>query len=415
MLELEKRLARFGIKPGLERIKKICNALGNPQDKLRVILVTGTNGKGSVTSYLSSILKEADYKVGSYYSPPLLKYNECFKINGKDISDREFRKYEKMILNLHKKGYEITLFEALTAIAYKYFADKDCDYAVIEIGMGGSYDATNIAKEDIAIITNVDLDHTEYLGDTIEKIAEDKAGIIKNNNGIVITACNKSALNVIKKKIKNEKKNTRMKVLNENFFVKVKNTSDKETRFDYIGENFYLNLSTSLIGRYQAINASLAVAAAEEIGVEEDAMKIGLIRAKNPGRLQTIRKNPLVVIDAAHNVHGIRELIANLDLFDYERLVCVFTAMKDKNWQEMTTLLAQQTDFFIATQIKNKRCESAENIAKKASRYTKAVATKNVKDSILKIKRIAKKADLILICGSIYMLGEAIKELKAKI
>src|SRR3989338_6765482 len=184
MLLLEKKRAKFGVKMGLERTQKLCEVLGNPQDKLKVILVTGTNGKGSVVSYLAGILSEAGYKTGSYFSPHLVKYNERFKIDGKEISDKEFKRYEKEVLDLFKRGYDMTLFEALTAIAYKYFADKNCDFAVMEIGMGGSYDATNIASEAIAIITNVDLDHTEYLGDSIEKIARDKAGIIKNKNVI---------------------------------------------------------------------------------------------------------------------------------------------------------------------------------------------------------------------------------------
>ena len=415
MLLLEKHLAKFGIKPGLERISKLCEALGNPQDKLRVILVTGTNGKGSVVSYLSSILKEAGYKVGSYYSPHLIKYNERFKINGKDISDREFKKYEKIVLGLFKRGYELTLFEALTAIAYKYFADKNCDYAVMEIGMGGSYDATNVANETLAIITNVDLEHTEYLGNSIEKIAEDKAGIIKTNNGVAITGAKEAALDRIKEKAR--EKDTLLKTLNENFFTKLKNANAKETNFDYIGENFYLNLTVPLLGRYQADNAALAIAAAEELGVEREAIRKGLAHAKNPGRLEIVNmanKKTFVVIDAAHNPHGMRELVANLNLFSYGKLICVFTAMKDKNWQEMLSLLAPRCDFLIANEINNERCENARAIVEYANNHTKAIAIKNVRESIRYAIKMAKKKDMILICGSIYMLGEAIKALGKK-
>ncbi len=410
MLLLEKHLAKFGIKPGLEHTRAICKALGNPQDKMKVILVTGTNGKGSVTSYLASILKEADYKVGAYYSPHLFKYNERFKINGNDISDRELKKYEKEILDLFRQGYDLTLFEALTAIAYKYFADKNCDFAVMEIGMGGTYDATNIASESIAIITNVDLEHTEYLGKTVEEIAKDKAGIIKNK--IAITTANGVALAMIKKRA--EEKGATLKSLNENFFVKLKTANNKETKFDYVGENFYINLETSLAGRYQAKNAALAVVAAEQLGCEEDAIRKGLKNAKNIGRMQLLGKGPLILADAAHNSHGMKELIANLDLFDYEKLICVFTAMKDKNWHEILKLLAMHCDFLIANEIKNGRCEKAEQLAKEANKYTKAVAIKNVKQSIKFAKKMAKKKDLILICGSIYMLGEAINACKAK-
>ncbi len=414
---LEKHLARFGIKPGLERVRKICESLGNPQDKMNVILVTGTNGKGSTTAFLVSILKEAGYRVGAYYSPHLFKYNERFKINGKDISDSKLAKYEKEILALFKSGYEITLFEALTAIAYKYFADEKCDFAIMEIGMGGTYDATNIATEVAAIITNVDLEHTEYLGKTIEEIAADKAGIVKGAS-IVATAAEGKALEVIKRIVENEKE-IQLFILGDTTFVKNVITTDHDTTFDYLGCRYYRNLKIRLLGDYQAKNAALAIDVADYVRefffdrkFDEKEIRKGLANAKNPGRMQIISKIPLMIADAAHNVHGIKELIGNLNIFNYNKLVCVFGCMKDKNWQEILRLLGPHCDQLIANEIKNERVQGADILAEEANKYTKAIAIKDVKKSIKYAKKLAKKDDLILICGSIYMLGEAINAAK---
>lgn len=400
---LPKKLSKFGSKPGLECIAKIMKKLGNPEQRMKVILVTGTNGKGSVTSFLSAILTADGYKVGSYFSPHLLKYNERFKINGKDISDVKLKNYEKLLMGLFAKKYPMTEFEALTAIAYKYFADENCDFAIMEIGMGGRLDATNVAEECLSIITNVDLEHTDYLGDTIEKVAFEKAGIIKK--GIAITGAEGKALEVITKEAK--QKDIQLFTLNEDFFGKPVEINSKKGVFNYVGLDFFNNLEIRLIGRHQIDNATLAVAAAEQLGVEEDSIKKGLKKAINPARLQLVSKSPKsILIDAAHNPHGMRELIANLNLFDYDKLICVFGVMNDKDWKEMLKILAPHCDLLIANQPKGERSADAEKIAEEASQYVDSIAVKDVKKSLLYAKKKAKKNDLILVCGSIYMIGE---------
>ncbi len=407
--ELEKRLARFGIKPGLERTQAVCKAMGNPQDKMQVILITGTNGKGSTASFLASILKEAGHKVGAYYSPHLFKYNERFKINGKDIGDRELKKYEKEMLEYIDAGYELTLFEALTVMAYKYFADKKCDFAVMEIGMGGKYDATNVANEVAAIITNVDLEHTEYLGKTVSAIAEDKAGIIKTAS-IVATAAEDEALETIKKIAKD--KRMQIDILGASIFAENIKTTASETTFTYLGSNIYPNLKTKLLGDYQAKNAALAIDVAEAVSFDADekAIRKGLLNAMNPGRLQVLSRKPLMVADAAHNVHGIKELIFNLNIFNYDRLICIFGCMKDKNWREMLNLLAPHCDNMITTEIESERSANAEELADFA--HCNATAIKDVKMAIRQAKKTAGKKDLILMCGSIYVLGEIFKVIR---
>lgn len=402
-MELCDILSKFGSRPGLARISAILKRLSNPEKKLKIILVTGTNGKGSVTSYLASILKEAGYKTGSYFSPHLINYNERFKINGKNITDSKLKKYEKLILDLFKEEkYEMTEFEALTAIAYKYFADENCDFAVMEIGMGGRLDATNIAEECIGIITHINLDHTNHLGATVEQIAYEKAGIMKK--GVCITGASGAALAVVKEEA--GKRNIPLRVQGEDFFVDVVEADNTHTVFNYIGSEFYKRLEVRLLGRYQANNAALAVAAAEELGIGKEAIRKGLRNAKNPGRLQIIEKKPLIVIDAAHNPDGIRELVKNLDLFDYEKLICVFGVMKEKNWKEMLMMLVQHCDLLMVNQPKIERAADAEEVAKEASAYTKTAVIKDVKKSLAYAKKQAKKKDMILVCGSIYMLGE---------
>ncbi|HIH22156.1 TPA: bifunctional folylpolyglutamate synthase/dihydrofolate synthase [Candidatus Micrarchaeota archaeon] len=401
-MELCRTLSKFGIKPGLERIAKLMDTLRHPERQMKVILVTGTNGKGSVTSFLASILKEAGYKTGSYFSPHLVNYNERFKINGKSISDAKLRKYEKKILSLLERGFEATEFEALTAIAYKYFSDENCDFAVMEIGMGGRLDATNIAEECISIITNVDLEHTDYLGGTIEQVAFEKAGIMKK--GIAITGAHGKALGTIKDE--SENKNISLHVLNEDVFAKTVSATDKKNVFNYVGYEFFNSIETLLIGRHQASNAALAIAAAEELGIEEDAIRDGIKKTKNPGRLEQISVNPLVVIDGAHNPHGIRELIGNLDLFRYDKLAIVFGVMKDKDWKEMIRLLAPHCDLFVATQPKMERAEAAKKISKEAAIYTDSIAEKNPKKAVSLAKKQCGKNGMVLICGSLYLIGE---------
>lgn len=411
MIELEKALSKFGIRPGLERIKRLMGTLGNPERGMKVILVTGTNGKGSVTSYLASILREAGYKTGAYYSPHLFRYNERFRINGKQISNVKLEKYGKKILTLLKRKYDVTLFEALTAIAYRYFADEKCDFAVMEIGMGGTYDATNIAEECISIITNVALEHTKYLGNTVMQIARDKAGIMKR--GTAITGAGGGALDVIKEEA--EKRAVRLRAMGEDFFSKVVYADSRATVFNYIGESFYTGLETGLIGRYQAHNAAVAVAAAEELGIDEPAIRTGLKKAKNPGRLEVAAKRPLIIADGAHNPHAVMELIGNLDLFKYKKLVCVFGCMKDKNWQEMLRLLAPHCDLLVTTQIRsNERAEDYKKLAEFAGSYTscRVIGVRDIKKAMAYAKRRTGKNDAILVCGSIYLLGEAISAAK---
>lgn len=407
MEELERRLARFGIRPGLERVESICDALGRPQDRMKVVLVTGTNGKGSVTAAIAAMLTEAGYRTGSYFSPHIVRYNERIRVDGKEITDAEFAPYERKLLEMHDAGQEMTLFEALTAIAYRYFADRGCKFAVMEIGMGGRYDATNIVREEAAVITNAELEHTDYLGDTVAEIARDKAHVIKNAAGFAVTGCEGAALAEVEARARAV--GARLRVLGKDFAVALREAGMEGTVFDYSGAGGkrYERLSVPLAGRHQATNAALAVAVAEGLGLDEKAIRGGLAKVEHPGRLQIIARNPMVVVDGAHNPAGVRALVQSLDLLPHLKPVCVFTALKDKDWRTMLAVLAPRCGMMIVNQLPGERAESAAEIAKEAARYTRAVVVEDIRGSVRKAKRETGKSGTVLICGSIYMLGEA--------
>ncbi|NYZ77758.1 bifunctional folylpolyglutamate synthase/dihydrofolate synthase [Candidatus Micrarchaeota archaeon] len=401
---IEEKLERYGCKPGLERIAKIMDALGNPQKKLRVIMVGGTNGKGSTAAYISSILKEEGYRVGTFISPHTVAPNERFQVNGKWIDAERLAKYEKEMIALHEKGFEMTLWEAYAAIAYRYCADEKVDFAVIEVMMGGKYDATNIADANISVITNVALDHTEFLGDTVEKIAAEKAGIIKK--GVAITGAAEAGYGIISMHAKNT--GIPLKGLGRDFFSEIKELTAEGTVFDYVGMDAYIGLKTPLAGDHQAFNAALAVAVAEELGIGGEAIRAGLLNARHPGRLEMVNREPRILADAAHNPDGIGSLVASLNLYDYDKLIVVFGAKKTKDWMKMVELIAPQASFFIATKVDDRSVDPKE-LADKAATFTKTAVDGSIKDALKRAIGKCGEKDMVLVCGSIYLLQELYK------
>lgn len=403
-MKLEEKLGKYGSKPGLERIAKVMDSLGNPQKDLRIIMVTGTNGKGSTSAYISSILKEEGYRVGTFVSPHTVSPFERFQINGEWIPEEKMNEYERKMLGLYEKGHEMTVWEAYAAIAYDYFRDEKVDFAVIEIMMGGRYDATNIADAHISVITTVGLDHTEFLGDSVEKIAGEKAGIIKK--GVCITGVGEDVVGILNMEAKG--KGVELKRLGKDFFREIKELEPSASVFDYMGANYYLDLKTSLAGDHQTFNGALAVAVAEELGISEEAIRAGLMNAKHPGRMQVVNNEPRIIVDAAHNPQGIGTLIANLNIYDYENLIVVFGAKKTKDWMRMVELLAPHASKFIATKVDESSVEPSE-LKDKAGTFTESYERKDLKSALrIAIEKCGEK-DLILICGSIYLLQEVYK------
>jgi len=403
-------LDKFKSRPGLERVTKLLAAWGNPQDKLKVILISGTNGKGSTTAFLSSILAKAGHKTGSFYSPHLLEFNERIQVNGKKISDSELKKLEDKLKRWVEEGNEITYFEAVAAIAYQYFAEEGVEYAVMEVGMGGRLDAVNVADEKIAIVTSIGFEHTKWLGSEISQIAYEKMGIAKC--GLVITGAGLGL-----ETIKSEARLRGLSLLSygEDFEGHAEKEDMGGTVFDYSNKLQLRSLEIKMPGKFQVKNASLAVCAAENLGCSEASIREGLKSAGIPGRMEVVSEEPLVVVDVAHNPAGAKALVDSIGVFGGKKIVCVFSAMRDKDYGEMLKVLGEVVDVFVVCAPENKeRAEDPEKLFLEAKKYAETYSSKSVADAVEFAKELVPKNGMVLITGSIYMMGKAYGALNKK-
>lgn len=421
---------KFGIKLGLDRIKHIMELLDNPQNNYLTIHVAGTNGKGSVCAMLSSILKEAGFKVGLYTSPHLIDYTERIKINNFDISKREFADIVEKIKELIERKYKLTElpteFELLTACAFWYFAQKEVDIAVIETGLGGKYDSTNIIKPIVSAITNIDYDHCDLLGNTIEKIAKQKAGIIKPNIPLVTSVRNKIALNVIKKTAKRNNSQILFCGLDKDNdvigeFVKYKNMG-QIINFSFMGKKVK-NIFLPFLGKHQLINASVVIGiillfndylrnSQTRRVVHISSIRNGFRKSFWPCRMQVLKQQPLVIVDGAHNPAGIKSFYNEVSRFikEKDKVISVVGIMKDKNFKEMINTISKYTDKAIVVSPKNPRACSTDDLEKMFRKNNTPVEkSKSVKEGFVKALRQASANDIICICGSLYVCGEVLK------
>ncbi len=389
--------------PGLERIGALCKKLGDPQDTLRFIHIEGTNGKGSTSANLACILEEAGYRVGKYISPNLIKVNERISINGTDISDAALDALLSEIEPLAKEveeelGLAPTQFEIWTALAFLYFAREACDFVVLEVGLGGEFDATNLIKaNECAIITRLGLDHMQYLGNTIEEVAKAKSGIMKRDSATktVITVDQGSeAMAVIKAHA-------------EELCLTVEVASPRHESTNGIYECFSVggleSIECGIPGYHQIENASLAVLCAIKLGIAEEAIRKGVKKAKNPARFELICENPPIIYDGGHNENGIEALNRSLERYygDAPRTV-VFACMKDKEIRDSLSLLSNGNTEFIFTTVKdNPRASSAEELRARAESYGyEGTACEEIGDAY----ELAKaRGRLTVICGSLYL------------
>ncbi|MBS3122157.1 bifunctional folylpolyglutamate synthase/dihydrofolate synthase [Candidatus Woesearchaeota archaeon] len=392
---------------GLERIETLLKKLGNPEKNLKVIHVAGTNGKGSVCAMCTSILIEAGYKTGLYTSPHLVDFTERFKINNKNITKKRLVElFEQIKPHITNETY----FEIITAMAFLYFKQENVDIVVLEVGMGGRLDATNVVTPLVAVITTISKEHTQYLGDTIEKIAFEKAGIIKDNfkgNCYVVVGESNAALNVIKKICK--ERNAKLSIA-------------KPT-----------TLKISLKGEYQKINAGIAIEAIKTLthfgyNIPNPTIIKGLLKTEWRGRLEFVERN--VIIDCAHNPNGIECLVNELNLLKeqhkFNKFQVVFGAMKDKNIKEMIKLLLPIASTFTLTTPKGdwingkwsmeERAEKPENITKflKNLHFNQKniYLIKTPFDALKKAKLLAKKDELVVVCGSCFLVGDIMRGMK---
>jgi len=373
VLSVERKAKTFG----LENIKKFLRIIGNPEKKIKIIHVAGTNGKGSVCAMISSVLDEAGFKVGMFTSPHLIKVNERIRFDNELISEGDFKRIADFIYETEKKNnVNLIFFETLTAMAFIYFNERKLDYAVMETGMGGRLDATNVSKPVISVITNIGLEHRDVLGNTIKDIAKEKAGIIKSNT-TVITSAKGKALSVIEKVA--EKKNSRL--------VTAKKLKDVELR---------------LKGEYQKENASTAFAVLKELGINKGIILRGLKKAYWPGRFEFIKKN--ILLDCAHNPDGVKALVKSIKELDYNNLIVILSVMKDKNIISISKKINNLNPKMILTKANVSRARDPRKISRFFKHF---IIIPDLKKAITYAREIAKKDDLILITGSIFLVGEA--------
>lgn len=401
-----------GKKPSLERIRMLLDKLDNPQDKIKVIHIAGTNGKGSTANYIASTLS-INNKCGLFTSPYMKEINEEIQINGVNISDEDFFKYIEEIKticeDLDKIACHNTYFEVLTAIMYKYFYDKRVDVAVVETGLGGLFDSTNIIKKPIAsVITTISMDHMNILGNSLEEIAENKAGIIKDDTVLFLYPQDERALKVIKNKA--YEKN--VPIFSFDFSdIKIKEESKDYNRFDY---KDYKNIKTRLIGEHQIYNATNAINLLDyfkdTFNLDKKTIKKGIYNSLNPGRLELISNNPRVLIDGSHNKESIDYLIKSLRLFDYDNLIVGFSVLKDKDYTYIIKKLSQFASKIIVTTVDNPRAFELGDLEKEVRKnFENVIAIENRIDAYNYSKKIANKNDLVLWCGSLYLIGEILK------
>jgi len=362
-------LESFGVKLGLKNIQTLLQKLDNPQDALRVIHVGGTNGKGSVCRYIATILQQNGYSVGLYTSPHLIDIKERFMMNGTKISSDELTHYCSQIQKLLQKNddetFTPTFFEVCTAISFLWFKEKKVDFAVIEVGLGGRLDATNVVHPLLSIITNISFDHQHILGETLKKIALEKAGIIKQNT-LVLTAAQQAAFTVIKGKAL--RMHAPIIQIHHHDVQKI-NSNLSHQIFQIKTQNSEYRVSTSLLGVYQGINIAISISAVEQIRlkgftISDQAITEGIQNTVHPGRMQIMQKKPLILVDGAHNVAAMKVLKKSLQAIKgYKNYICVFGAMHDKDIKHMLSILVPLTDIFIFTQPEIRRAEDPNKIA----------------------------------------------------
>jgi dihydrofolate synthase/folylpolyglutamate synthase len=400
---------RFGIKLGLSTIKRILAGLGDPQDTFACIHVAGTNGKGSVASSLASILYRSGYKTGLYTSPHLVRFNERIQVNNRPISNEKVVASYSAIKEAHFGKRNPTFFEFTTAMALFEFAAQKVDWAVIETGMGGRLDATNIVNPALSIITNISLEHREYLGNTLTQIAAEKAGIIKKRTPLVTGIRQKKAFAEVKR-IAAEKKAPLFR-LSTDFKVR---RNQKQT-FSYYGiRNVWHNLQTALPGSYQVDNAALVLAACELIGKNNAALTLNNIQeglSKNlwPGRLEIVSDNPFIILDGAHNLAAARNLAKFMSTNLAGRVTTLVVGiLDDKPYKAMLKSLLTPVNRVILTRAKINRALDPRKLYEAAKNLKPDVAIiPDVARAIKNAVETTPRHGAICIAGSLYVVGEA--------
>lgn len=404
-------LLKFGMNLGLRRISALLNELGNPQEKLEFVHVAGTNGKGTTSTMLSSILCAAGKKTGLFTSPYVFDFCERIQINNKNIPHDDLSLVVEKVKNacdrLSAKGTEPTEFEAITAAAMLYFYEQKCDAVVLEVGLGGRYDSTNIIPcPKAAVITSISLDHTKILGDTVEKIAAEKCGIIKNGGPVITTSeQNEKALSVIKDTVK--EKNGRLligdvsaaEILSEDIFG---------TEISYNG----LTVKIPLVGRHQVENTVGVITAARALGISDEFIKKGIESTVIHARMEIISRSPVIMLDGGHNPECAAALENVLVRFAGDKNITVLIGMMaDKDTKDYLAAILPHCKTAVFTKPSNPRAEDENVLLREGECFCRdVVSVKDPKDAYKKAESLVKNGDMLLVCGSFYLLSDIFGE-----
>ena len=402
----------FGSKPGLERTRELLKALGNPEKQLKFVHVAGTNGKGSTSVLIASVLKEAGYKTGLYTSPYIMRFNERIQINGELIPNSELERLVNVIRPFADAMEDSpTEFEIITAISMLYFQEKNCDIVVLEVGMGGRLDSTNVIETpELAVITAIGYDHVNELGPTLSDIAWEKAGIIKRGGDVLIYGGEPEVVRVLES-VSEERGASLSK-------VDFKRIINKEFTLDNIKLDVrpYGEITLPLIGAYQPYNAVLAVTALEMLRnkgyeISDKNIRKGLKSVKWQGRFEIIGRDPMFILDGAHNPQGIKATAESLQAhFFAEKIIFIVGVMADKDVNPMMASIAPFAKMFIAVKPNNPRAMCSRELAGKLKRFGVPVLDCSIVEiGVPEALSMAGKNDIICALGSLYFSSEVRK------
>jgi dihydrofolate synthase / folylpolyglutamate synthase len=418
------QLERLGMRFGLDRVRALARALGDPQFAYRTVHVVGTNGKSSTTRFIAALLQERGCKVGAYVSPHLVSLAERQMVNGVPSTDEEFFSLVERVRPVAEEvnltfapGEYLTQFEVLTAAAFLYFQEQGCEVAVIEAGLGGRWDATSIIRSDVQVLTSIGLEHMELLGETTLAILEEKAAVIPPK-GKVVAGTLDAAVRHRLGEICAEREASLL-VLGEDLSLL---EDPRQAAFDlYTRRELYTNLRLSVLGHYQRNNAAVAIGAAEELvdaPLEAVQVRSAVESVRVPGRLEVISERPLCILDGAHNPAGMAEMVRSLDhLLDRRRVIGVVSILRDKGALEMLSSLAPRCDILFVTQNTNPRSYPAVELAAMAESLEhrpKVFLDQDPQSALRSAYRLATSNQVVLVTGSLYLVADVKRSLESR-